>query len=176
MRKVKPSFKVWLETEGGYIFGEGPFELLKRVQEFGTLSQAADSMGMSYRHAWGIIKRVERALGEPILRTRKGGRAGGGGAQLTEAGIRLLEEFSEIKSRLSEICLHEPYTTMGTNSLEGTVESIEAAGDKATLKIRVDTPQTVKSTTTAEVVERLNIREGGRVTVRVRVTSVAPRD
>jgi len=51
--EFKPVVKVWLETKEGYIFGEGPFELLSKIEECGTLSGAAQELGMSYRHAWG---------------------------------------------------------------------------------------------------------------------------
>jgi molybdenum-dependent DNA-binding transcriptional regulator ModE len=38
--KVKPCFKLWLETEDGYVFGQGSFELLHGIQEKGTLKRA----------------------------------------------------------------------------------------------------------------------------------------
>jgi len=96
--KIKPAFNVWLQDKDRqYIFGEGPFELLKRIQEYGTLTDAAESLEMSYRHAWGIIKKIERLIGEPLIKTRKGGKAGGGGTELTEVGIKILERYSQIK-------------------------------------------------------------------------------
>ncbi len=92
LKGIKANFKIWLETENGYVFGEGPFELLSKVRELGTLSAAAQSLGMSYRHAWGIVNNVEKRLGTRILATRKGGTMGGGAA-LTEDGTTLLNDY-----------------------------------------------------------------------------------
>ena len=101
MAKVRPIFKFWLETDKGYAFGEGPFEILSKVKEQGTLSGAAESLHMSYRQAWGMIKEIEKELAEPLLATHKGG-AQGGGAELTEAGLALLHKYSKIKKNLEE--------------------------------------------------------------------------
>ena len=92
LKGIKANFKIWLETENGYVFGGGPFELLNKVRELGTLSAAAQSLGMSYRHAWGIVNNVEKRLGTRILATRKGGTMGGGAA-LTEEGTTLLNDY-----------------------------------------------------------------------------------
>lgn len=99
--KVRPVFKFWLETNRGYAFGEGPFKILSKVKELGTLSGAAEGLHMSYRQAWGMIREIEEELGEPLLKTRKGG-ASGGGAELTEAGLALLSQYSKTKRELEE--------------------------------------------------------------------------
>ncbi len=101
MAKVRPVFKFWLETDNGYAFGKGPFEILSKVRELGTLSGAAESLHMSYRQAWGMIREIEKELGEPLLESHKGG-AKGGGAKLTGAGLALLEKYSKTKRELEE--------------------------------------------------------------------------
>jgi len=75
--------------------------LLQKVDEFGTLSDAAKDLRMSYRHAWGMIRRAEEALGEPLLKFWKGGRKGGGGAQITESGRKMINEYLRLKRELS---------------------------------------------------------------------------
>jgi len=102
LRGIRAVFKFWLETEDGYVFGEGPFELLCKIRELKTLSAAARALGMSYRHAWGVIKSVEKKLGRPVLRTRKGGAKGGGGAELTEEGHSLINEYFRLKEAYSQ--------------------------------------------------------------------------
>jgi molybdate transport repressor ModE-like protein len=96
-KRIKANLKFWLETEDGYIFGEGPFELLSKISALGTLTAAAKALDMSYRHAWGIVKNVEKRLGTPILETRKGGPKGGGGAELTEEGRALLDDYYRVR-------------------------------------------------------------------------------
>jgi len=85
------------------VFGEGLFMLLRKVDEFGTLSDAAKALRMSYRHAWGMIRRAEEVLGEPLLKFWKGGRKGGGGAQITKSGRKMLNEYLRLKRELSAL-------------------------------------------------------------------------
>ena len=99
--KIKPMFKFWLETNTGYAFGEGPFNILSKVKELGTLSGAAENLHMSYRQAWGMIREIEQELGEPLLKAHRGGTSGGG-AELTEAGLALLSQYSKTKRELEE--------------------------------------------------------------------------
>lgn len=94
--------KFWLETEEGYIFGEGPFQLLHKISECGTLSGAASEMGMSYRHAWGIVKEVENKMRMSLLKTHKGGTQGGGGAELTEEAKELVSRYLHLKEAYLE--------------------------------------------------------------------------
>jgi molybdate transport repressor ModE-like protein len=103
LKPFKTRFKFWLETEDGYLFGEGPFELLCKIRELETLRAASKALGMSYRHAWGIIKDVEKKLGAPILNTRKGGTCGGGGAELTEEGLSLVNEYFRLKEAYLQV-------------------------------------------------------------------------
>lgn len=101
--KLKPRYKFWLETEDGYVFGQGPFELLNGIQEKRTLTASAKDLNMSYRHAWEIIKQIERKMGQAILDTYKGGKRGGGGAELTQTGKELLETYLKYKNALNQM-------------------------------------------------------------------------
>ena len=101
--KLKVGIKLWLETENGYIFGEGILEILTKIQELHTLRSAAEKLSMSYRHAWGIIKKSEQRIGKPLLATHKGGKLGGGGAKLTAEAKLLLAKYVEAKNTLQKI-------------------------------------------------------------------------
>lgn len=81
---------LWLDTEDGVFFGSGRAQLLERIQRLGSLKRAAEDMGMSYRAAWGKIKRTERVLGARLI-DRCGGRRSG--YALTEYGQLLVEKF-----------------------------------------------------------------------------------
>ena len=102
MVKLKPRFKLWLETEDGYVFGPGSFKLLHGIREKGTLKVAAMGLNMSYRQAWGIIKEIEEKIGKPIIVSHRGGKVGGGGAELTQTGKELLENYLRLKSDLKQ--------------------------------------------------------------------------
>lgn len=101
MKKTHVAFKVWLETEDGYVFGPGVYSLLLSIKEKGTLRDSAKDLGMSYRYAWGLIKKAEDTLGEPLIAAFKGGSHGGGGTVLTETAQFLLKEFRNLRERVS---------------------------------------------------------------------------
>lgn len=81
---------LWLEAGGGMLFGLGRIQMLELVQRLGSLNQAAKAMGMSYRAAWGRIKRTEEALGEPLLAQASGRK----GYELTPLAVTLLKDFA----------------------------------------------------------------------------------
>ena len=101
--KLKVRIKLWLETENGYVLGEGLLEILNSIRELGTLRGAAKRLDMSYRHAWGIIKESEQRLGKSLLATHKGGKLGGGGAELTPEARRLIDKYLETRDALKRI-------------------------------------------------------------------------
>ena len=147
LKGIKTNFKIWLETENGYVFGEGPFELLSKVRELGTLSAAAQSIGMSYRHAWGIVSNVEKRLGTRILSTRKGGIMGGGAA-LTENGTALLNDYDRLRkiySRFSSTVSEGNYDhAIGLEGyVTGTVSNI-VGEEKITADIEIARGESVK--------------------------------
>lgn len=80
---------LWLETEEGVFFGLGRLQLLEHIESCGSLKAAAISLGMSYRAAWGKIKRTERVLGFSLIE-KAGNRTG---YRLTEAGILLKDSY-----------------------------------------------------------------------------------
>ncbi|MBI5142289.1 MAG: LysR family transcriptional regulator [Nitrospirae bacterium] len=84
--------RVWIDGDEGTYLGYGRIVLLERIRELGSLTKAAQSMEMSYRHAWQLVDSMNRQAGEPLVETSTGGR-GGGGARLTEAGERAISLF-----------------------------------------------------------------------------------
>lgn len=102
MNDPKPAFKLWLETEDGYVFGPGVYNLLIAIDRTGTLKEASQQLGMSYRYAWGLIKKAEEKLGEPLIDASKGGRLGGGSSTITETGARYIKDFERIQEQWKE--------------------------------------------------------------------------
>ena len=95
---LKPNYKLWFERNGEYIFGPGACAILQVVHEEGTITKGAEKLGMSYRYAWGVIKKIEKKLGLRLVETYKGGTVGGGGARVTEYGLKLIDAFSQLNS------------------------------------------------------------------------------
>jgi molybdate transport system regulatory protein len=80
---------IWLEAEGGVYFGRGRYELLNHIAALGSLKLAAEKMGISYRAAWGKIKKSEQVIGRDLIHKVNNKE----GYKLTEFGIRFINEF-----------------------------------------------------------------------------------
>jgi len=93
--------KIWLEKNGETVFGLGRYELLKLVDELGSLHKAAEALGISYRSAWGKIRDTERRLGFKLLERKVGGKSGGGSV-LTDEAHALLKEYEKLERRIKE--------------------------------------------------------------------------
>lgn len=91
--------RIWVEGKDGTFLGYGRVILLERIKEYGSISEAAKSIGMSYRHAWELIDSINRQSKEPLVETATGGK-GGGGARLTDAGERAVAMFRNLHARL----------------------------------------------------------------------------
>lgn len=66
-------------------FGEGPYRLLKKVEETGSLHSASNELGMAYSKATKLLKNAEQSLGYPLTVRKIGGKSGGGSVLTAEA-------------------------------------------------------------------------------------------
>jgi len=64
-------------------------DILRRIGEGGSISEAARRAGVSYKAAWQAIETLGNLAGTPMVEKAVGG-SGGGGAVLTPAGRRVL--------------------------------------------------------------------------------------
>jgi molybdate transport repressor ModE-like protein len=72
--------------------------LLAAIQDSGAIAQAARSMGLSYRHAWGQVKRAEELFGHPLVDAGRGR-----GSTLTPLAEKLIWADKRIAARLSPL-------------------------------------------------------------------------
>jgi len=136
--KPHPAFKVWMETEDGYVFGPGVYSLLKKVMDVGTLKEASTELGMSYRYAWGLIRKAEEKLGEPLLSAHKGGKSGGGGAELTTRGKMFLKEFEKLREQMRRASESPPH-----KFVSGTVKDVKTVQREVEITIRLTSAENV---------------------------------
>lgn len=86
--------------------GSGRFErlctLLAEVEQQGSLRRATERLQLSYRYAWGLIRKAEERIGAPLLISKVGG-ASGGGAELTTAAQDLLRRHRTLQKEVAAI-------------------------------------------------------------------------
>jgi molybdate transport system regulatory protein len=78
---------------------EAGADLLEQIAISGSLSEAARQLHYSYRWAWLLTDAMNRAWGEPLVKTAVGGKRGGG-AKLTELGERVLAAYRHLQVEL----------------------------------------------------------------------------
>ncbi len=88
--------KLWFEKDGKKVFGDGPWDILKRIERTGSLRQAAAEINMSYSQAWRLVKMLERNLGFPLL-DKKAGGPGGGYSSLTPAASMFTKSYESFR-------------------------------------------------------------------------------
>ncbi len=88
--RLKPRLRVVRGEE--VLLGPGMAELLDALRRTGSLRLAADEMGMSYMHAWDLVRTMNRGFREPLVTLERGGAAHGG-ARLTERGAEALSLY-----------------------------------------------------------------------------------
>lgn len=95
-------YRLWLtNAEGKSILGDGKIRLLKQIEKDASLSAAATSLGMSYRKAWGDIKKAEETLGFELTIKERGG-SNGGGSCLSPKGQQLIQAYSDLHIDMKE--------------------------------------------------------------------------
>jgi molybdate transport system regulatory protein len=95
------SGRLWIEKDGATFLSWGRVVLLERIREHGSISAAARSMGMGYRHAWELIDEMNR-LSPKVLVLRKTGGQRGGGTVLTADGEAAVARFWELVGEFRE--------------------------------------------------------------------------
>lgn len=82
--------------------GPGKIALLEGIRTYGSVSEAARRMGISYRRAWLLLDSVNKSFNMPATVNSVGGR-GGGGAEVTPFGLLLIEQYREVERKLNEL-------------------------------------------------------------------------
>lgn len=100
--------RIWLDGVEGTFLGYGRVMLLERIKAYGSISQAAKSMEMSFKHAKDLIDSMNRQAGCKLVTAVRGGRSGGG-ATLTPMGEKAImiywhyhERFQVMLQEMSE--------------------------------------------------------------------------
>lgn len=88
----------WLlkKDDGAVIALPALLHLLTEVRDRGSISRAADAIGLSYRHAWGLLREFDEQFGAVLVQ-----KVRGQGTVLTPLGEKLIWADRRIAARLS---------------------------------------------------------------------------
>ena len=95
--------RLWIETDTGQqALTEAGADLLEQIEASGSLSEAARKLRFSYRRAWMLLDAMNNHWASPLVTTQVGGRRGGGAA-LTELGLRVLRAYRDLQIQMEHL-------------------------------------------------------------------------
>ena len=95
-------------------------DILKRIGEVGSISEAARSANVSYKAAWQALETLSNLAGSALVEKAVGG-SGGGGARLTQAGLQLLEAADLLNQARAGVLSKLEQQSSNTLNLSGLV-------------------------------------------------------
>lgn len=168
----------------GHAPADKRLEVLRRVGETGSISQAARDAGISYKAAWQAIDTLTSLSGVALVERTVGG-SGGGGARLTPQGQALLDLAQQLalaRQRVldgfaggAQLAGGLGLRTSMRNQLLCEVVACEpVAADDPMVRVGLRTGggALLASSITRESADLLTLQPGGRVLVLCKATAV----
>jgi molybdate transport system regulatory protein len=157
----------------GHEASDKRIDILRQVAQVGSISEAARITGVSYKAAWQAIETLSNLAGQPLVEKVVGG-VGGGGAQLSLAGRRLLEaaeRFAQARATVLAGLQHDASLVLPTvgllglglrtsmrNQLPCKVQSLHRTGNAVRVGLRLAQGTVLHSRITIESAELLGLR------------------
>ena len=171
----------------GHEASDKRLDILKRIGDVGSISEAARGAGVSYKAAWQALENLSNLAGAALVEKSVGG-SGGGGARLTPAGTQLLEAADLLaQARRSVLSTLEMRTdsalslkslaglglrTSMRNQLPCVVQSIEPDAGFARVTLALPNGALIASRITHESVELLGLQSGMSALALCKATAV----
>jgi molybdate transport system regulatory protein len=98
---MTPHGNLWIERNERVVLSRWRVQLLEAIETSGSISAAAERLGIQYRLAWERLEEMEEGLGVHLVERQVGG-AHGGGASLTAAGRDFIARFNAFAATIDE--------------------------------------------------------------------------
>jgi len=148
-------------------------DILRRIGQAGSISQAARGAGVSYKAAWQALETLGNLAGTPLVDKAVGG-SGGGGAALTPAGRRVLQAAEALaRARQQVLAGLAPGDTTASpgraalalrtsmrNQFPCTVGTIKSLQGLVRVQLLLADGSTIHSRITRESVQLLGLKAG----------------
>ncbi|MEX0738551.1 MAG: TOBE domain-containing protein [Pseudohongiella sp.] len=152
--------------------------LLTAIAGTGSISGAARTVGMTYKAAWDAVDAMNNVAGAVLVQVQHGGR-GGGGAQLSATGRKVVDDLARLQSLHGQFMaqlkaagdLDESLMLMrrlsmkssARNMLLGTVESLRDGGVSTEVNLRLTGGDSLHAIVTRESAQELGLAPGREV-------------
>ncbi|NYZ13069.1 TOBE domain-containing protein [Azospirillum sp. RWY-5-1] len=169
--------------------GRERIRLLEAVGREGSISAAARATGITYKAAWDAIDAMNNLFGRPLVAAQTGGRRGGG-ATLTEEGLRLVQTFHRLEAELARaLRVLEPelagtglsasylmwgflMRTSARNALRGTIAAVTDGAVNAEVALTLSATTTLTAIVTRDSVRELGLIPGREATALIKSSFV----
>ncbi len=179
---------LWFSYDDKKLLTADTVELLKKIDEFGSISRAAKAVNISYKTAWEIIDKMQRMTGESLVIRVAGGKKGGG-TLITDYSRHLLAVYSqtevcfracltelsakvEQQSRLYQQLWRLKMLTSARNQFVGKVAEIKVGVVNAEVVINLLSGLKIVSTVTLSSIESLGLKVDSEVYAFIKVSHV----
>ena len=152
-------------------------ELIKAIDELGSISKAAKRVGISYKTAWNYVNNINDIFNDSLVLMRAGGKSGGG-AELREEGKHALEIIEKLKHDIEKIIrsINEEdikkttqflkrvsVRTSARNQFFGIVTSLKKGNIVSSVELTTNEGEKIYSLITNNSLETLYIQWGAEV-------------
>lgn len=172
----------------GHEVADKRLDILRRIGQVGSISEAARGADVSYKAAWQAIDTLTNLAGAPLVERTVGG-SGGGGAQLTATGRQLLDAADTLaalrRQALAQVAQRSTpdrvtpclaglgLRTSMRNQLPCQVLGLQRAGRAMLVRLRLGDGTPLVSRITRESAELLGLAVGSEVLALAKATAVA---
>ena len=160
-------------------------DILRRIDDVGSISQAARGAGVSYKAAWQAIETLGNLAGGPLVEKVVGG-ARGGGTKLTATGREVLELVDELARARAEVLARfrargsSAFERIGSTTLQtslrnqfpATIVKMKIGSALVRLTLRIDDTHLLRASVTKESAQLLGLAEGKSVLALTKATGV----
>lgn len=179
---------VSLLLPGKQSFASAQIELLQAVAQCGSISKAAQRVGISYKTAWDRINAMNNMANQPLV-IRTAGGAKGGGSEVTEFGEQIIAGFQALQQQhqhfiqqlgqqlhdfadIADFMHSESRQTSARNQFRGKVSKVIPGAVNAEVTIDIGAKQTLVAIITQDSVASLGLKKNASVIALVKASSV----
>ena len=179
---------IWMGRDEDAQISDVRISLLEKIDESGSITQAAKAVGISYKTAWDAVDAMKNLSGDALVESLTGGK-GGGGTRLTEAGRKLARTYRLIQkenerflSSVSEgmedfdnfykLVRRLSMKSSARNQFFGKVTSIRGGSVNAEVEVSLNGEDKIAAVITHESLEHLRLKIGSEVWALVKASWV----
>jgi molybdate transport system regulatory protein len=175
---LRPEFRLVLRDKSKEItVDQVDALLLRRIGESGSIADAARTVGISYRNAWGRITKLESSINQSLVKRQPGGKEGGT-AELTPFARELLGEFRRTRKYLfgalddQDNWENLAYRLSARNRVRARVVEVKVGDIASEVKLVTTAKGTLTSLISNEAVRELGLKKGDEVEAVIKATEV----